>query len=158
MEDAASPSERLHHEPDGNFPNGVPNPLLVENRAITADAVREQGADLGIAWDGDFDRCFLFDHNGRYIEGYYIVGLLAASILAREPGGRVVHDPRLTWNTIEVVKEAGGVPVQSRSGHAFMKEVMRQEGGIPVQEEFQLKPVWIALRLKNECQTNFDFI
>ena len=118
---------KLQHEPDGNFPNGVPNPLLPENRKVTAEAVVREGADMGIAWDGDFDRCFLFDEKGGFIEGYYIVGLLARRILARHPGSRIVHDPRLTWNTVEVVQQAGGVPVQCKSGHAFMKEVMRRE-------------------------------
>ncbi len=118
---------KLNHAPDGHFPNGVPNPLLVENRKVTADAVLAERADVGIAWDGDFDRCFLFDHAGQFIEGYYIVGLLASQVLKRNPGARIVHDPRLTWNTIEMVREGGGVPVQSKSGHAFMKEVMRRE-------------------------------
>jgi phosphomannomutase/phosphomannomutase/phosphoglucomutase len=117
---------KLHHEPDGHFPNGVPNPLLPENRRTTADAVLEHRASAGVAWDGDFDRCFLFDERGSFVEGYYIVGLLAKSSLERHPGGRVVHDPRLTWNTIEIVREAGGEPVQSKSGHAFVKEVMRR--------------------------------
>jgi len=117
---------KLYHEPNGDFPNGVPNPLLPENREATSRAVRERGADAGIAWDGDFDRCFLFDESGAFVEGYYIVGLLAQSSLARHPGGRVVHDPRLTWNTIEIVRQAGGEPVQSKSGHAFIKEVMRR--------------------------------
>jgi len=117
---------KLFHEPDGHFPHGVPNPLLPDNRQVTSDAVRSHGASAGVAWDGDFDRCFLFDERGEFIEGYYIVGLLAQSILARFPGGRVVHDPRLTWNTIEIVREAGGEPVQSKSGHAFVKEVMRR--------------------------------
>ena len=121
---------KLHHEADGSFPNGVPNPLLVENRKSTVDAILSSGADAGIAWDGDFDRCFLFDETGGFIEGYYIVGLLAASILGRHPGGKVVHDPRLTWNTIEMVRAAGGVPVQSKSGHAFVKEVMRREDAV----------------------------
>ena len=121
---------KLLHEPDGTFPNGVPNPLLPDNREVTAAAVREHGADAGIAWDGDFDRCFLFDEKGGFIEGYYIVGLLAQSILRKNPGGKVVHDPRLTWNTIEVVSEAGGHPVQSKSGHAFVKDVMRREDAI----------------------------
>jgi phosphomannomutase/phosphomannomutase/phosphoglucomutase len=118
---------KLLHEPDGSFPNGVPNPLLEENRSLTAAAVVEHGADAGIAWDGDFDRCFFFDERGGFVEGYYIVGLLAAAALRRQPGARIVHDPRLVWNTIEVVREAGGVPVQCKSGHAFMKEVMRRE-------------------------------
>jgi len=116
---------RINHEPDGNFPNGIPNPLLPENRAATADAVREHGADFGIAWDGDFDRCFFFDHTGRFIEGYYLVGLLAQAALARHPGGKVVHDPRLVWNTVEMVEQAGGIPVLCKSGHAFIKEKMR---------------------------------
>lgn len=121
---------RICHEPDGNFPNGIPNPLLPENRAATADAVREHGADFGIAWDGDFDRCFFFDHTGRFIEGYYLVGLLAKAILARNPGGKVVHDPRLVWNTVEMVEQAGGVPVLCKSGHAFIKEKMRTEDAV----------------------------
>ncbi len=121
---------RICHEPDGNFPNGIPNPLLPENRAATAEAVREHGADFGIAWDGDFDRCFFFDHTGRFIEGYYLVGLLAKAILARNPGGKVVHDPRLVWNTVEMVEAAGGVPVLCKSGHAFIKEKMRAEDAV----------------------------
>ena len=121
---------RVFHEPDGNFPNGIPNPLLPENRAATADAVRAHGADFGIAWDGDFDRCFFFDHGGRFIEGYYLVGLLAKAILARHPGGKVVHDPRLVWNTVEMVEQAGGVPVLCKSGHAFIKEKMRAEDAV----------------------------
>jgi len=121
---------RICHEPDGRFPNGIPNPLLVENRELTARAVVEHGADFGIAWDGDFDRCFFFDHSGRFIEGYYLVGLLAQAILAKHPGGKIVHDPRLTWNTIEMVEAAGGVAVQCKSGHAFIKEVMRRENAV----------------------------
>lgn len=118
---------RVHHEPDGSFPHGVPNPLLPENRAVTRDAVLAAGADFGVAWDGDFDRCFLFDEQGGFIEGYYIVGLLAEALLARSPGARIVHDPRLTWNTREIVEARGGVPVQSKTGHAFIKERMRLE-------------------------------
>ena len=121
---------KLLHEPDGRFPNGVPNPLLPENRQLTAAAVVREGADLGVAWDGDFDRCFLFDEQGRFIEGYYIVGLLAAQMLERNPGGKVVHDPRLVWNTVEVVQQAGGIPVQCKSGHAFIKEAMRCEDAV----------------------------
>ncbi|MEL7186580.1 MAG: phosphomannomutase [Pseudomonadota bacterium] len=116
---------KLCNEPDGTFPNGIPNPMLEENQAVTANAVREHGADMGIAWDGDFDRCFLFDENGTFIEGYYIVGLLAESILAGNPGSKIVYDPRMTWNTIEIVADAGGRPVQSKSGHSFIKEKMR---------------------------------
>jgi len=120
----------LHHEPDGNFPNGVPNPILPENRAATADLVKETGADLGIAWDGDYDRCFFFDENGRFIEGYYIVGLLADQFLRKTGGGKVIHDPRLTWNTLELVKAAGGEAVQSKTGHAFIKQRMRDEDAV----------------------------
>lgn len=122
--------KRVHHEPDGNFPHGVPNPLLVENRQATRDAVLQFGAAMGVAWDGDFDRCFLFDEKGDFIEGYYIVGLLAESILSRHPGGKIVHDPRLIWNTLETVAAAGGIAVQSPSGHAFVKDVMRKEDAV----------------------------
>lgn len=121
---------KVHHEQDGTFPNGIPNPLLPENRAATAEAVKRYGADMGIAWDGDFDRCFLFDENGDFIEGYYIVGLLAEAFLKKCPGEKVIHDPRLTWNTIDVVLRAGGQPVQSKTGHAFIKERMRAENAI----------------------------
>jgi phosphomannomutase len=117
---------KVQHEPDGTFPNGVPNPLLPEGRTATIEAIKEHKADLGIAWDGDFDRCFLFDENGRFIEGYYIVGLLAAELLKTNSGALVVHDPRLTWNTVELVKAAGGQAIQSKSGHAFIKETMRE--------------------------------
>jgi phosphomannomutase len=121
---------KVLHEPDGSFPNGVPNPLLPENRAITRDAVRREGADLGIAWDGDFDRCFFFDEQGVFIEGYYIVGLLAEAFLRRDGAGKIVHDPRLTWNTLEVVAQWGGEAVQSKTGHAFIKERMREENAV----------------------------
>lgn len=121
---------RVNHEPDGSFPNGIPNPLLPGNRSATADAVRAHGADFGIAWDGDFDRCFLFDASGAFIEGYYIVGLLAAQLLEKHPGARIIHDPRLIWNTIDMVRQAGGVPVESKTGHAFIKERMRAEDAI----------------------------
>lgn len=118
---------KICHEPDGSFPNGIPNPMLVENRAMTAEAVVKHGADLGIAWDGDFDRCFLFDEQGRFIEGYYIVGLLAEAFLRKESGARIVHDPRLVWNTLDLVEQHGGVAVQTKAGHAFIKERMRAE-------------------------------
>jgi phosphomannomutase len=118
---------KLQHAADGTFPHGVPNPLLPENRQITSDAVRAHGADMGVAWDGDFDRCFFFDERGEFIEGYYIVGLLAEAMLALHPGSRIVHDPRLTWNTIDVVRQHGGIPVQCKTGHAFIKERMRAE-------------------------------
>lgn len=118
---------KINHEPDGSFPNGIPNPILEENRHHTADAVKAHNADFGIAWDGDFDRCFLFDENGQFIEGYYIVGLLAEAFLAKESGGKVIHDPRLTWNTIDICEASGGQAIQSKCGHAFIKEIMRSE-------------------------------
>ncbi|MGH8289011.1 MAG: phosphomannomutase [Steroidobacteraceae bacterium] len=121
---------KVNHQPDGTFPNGIPNPMLEENRAATADVVRRAGADLGLAWDGDYDRCFFFDEQGRFIEGYYLVGLLAEVFLAREQGGRIVHDPRLTWNTIDLVRRLGGEPVLCKSGHAFIKQKMREVDGI----------------------------
>lgn len=121
---------KVHHEADGTFPHGIPNPLLPENRADTRDAVLAHHADMGIAWDGDFDRCFLFDENGEFIEGYYIVGLLAEAFLQKHTGAKIIHDPRLTWNTIDVVQAAGGVPIQSKTGHAFIKERMRLEDAI----------------------------
>jgi phosphomannomutase len=121
---------KVHHEPDARFPNGIPNPILPENRAQTADVVIAKGADMGIAWDGDFDRCFLFDENGQFIEGYYIVGLLAEAFLHKQSGARVIHDPRLTWNTVDLVASAGGVPVLSKTGHAFIKERMRLEDAV----------------------------
>jgi phosphomannomutase len=121
---------KVHNEPDGTFPHGIPNPLLPENRADTRDAVLAHNADMGIAWDGDFDRCFLFDEAGEFIEGYYIVGLLAEAFLQQHQGAKIIHDPRLTWNTIDVVQAAGGEPIQSKTGHAFIKERMRLEDAI----------------------------
>lgn len=121
---------KVQHEADGSFPHGVPNPLLPENREITANAVRTHGADMGIAWDGDFDRCFFFDEQGDFIEGYYLVGLLAQAILAKSPGGKIIHDPRLTWNTREIVSASGGIPVMCKTGHAFIKERMRAENAV----------------------------
>ena len=121
---------KIQHQADGLFPNGVPNPLLPECRSATIEAIAEHNADLGLAWDGDFDRCFLFDHNGRFIEGYYIVGLLAEALLQQNPGGKIVHDPRLVWNTRELVAQSGGESVQSKAGHAFIKETMREVNAI----------------------------
>jgi len=121
---------KVHHEQDGNFPHGVPNPLLVENRESTIKAIADNKADLGIAWDGDFDRCFFFDDKGTFIEGYYIVGLLAEAFLLKNPGASVVHDPRLTWNTVEIAEAAGGKAIQSKTGHAFIKERMRLEDAV----------------------------
>ena len=121
---------KIHHEPDGRFPNGIPNPLVLENRSVTADAVIAHSADMGIAWDGDFDRCFMFDETGKFIEGYYITGILAEAFLRKHPGEKIIHDPRLTWNTVDVVYRNGGTPIQSRTGHAFIKERMRRENAI----------------------------
>lgn len=121
---------KVHHEADGNFPNGIPNPLLPENRAATRDAVLAHQANMGIAWDGDFDRCFLFDETGQFIEGYYIVGLLAQAFLLKHPGEKIIHDPRLTWNTIDMVKQSQGQPIQTKCGHAFIKEQMRRDNAI----------------------------
>lgn len=121
---------KINNQPDGNFPNGIPNPILFENRAPTIDAVLENKADIGIAWDGDFDRCFLVDEKGNFIEGYYIVGLLAEAFLKKTPGAKIVHDPRLTWNTIDVANQGGGEAIQSKTGHAFIKERMRTEDAV----------------------------
>src|SRR5256714_14628388 len=120
---------KVNHAPDGPFPNGIPNPVLLENQAATADVVRSSKADIGLAWDGDYDRCFFFDERGTFIEGYYLVGLLAEMFLKREPGARIVHDPRLTWNTIDIVTRNGGQPVLCKSGHAFIKAKMREVDG-----------------------------
>ena len=121
---------KVHHQPDGNFPHGVPNPLLPDNREDTAKAVRESGADAGVAWDGDFDRCFMFDEQGNFIEGYYMVGFLAKAFLSKKAGEKIIYDPRLTWNTEEIVRENGGVPIMSKSGHAFIKQKMREENAV----------------------------
>jgi len=117
---------KINHGPDGTFPNGIPNPMLEENREMTSAAVRSSKADVGLAWDGDYDRCFFFDEHGGFIEGYYLVGLLAEMFLKREKGARIVHDPRLTWNTIDIVKRNGGEAVLCKSGHAFIKQKMRE--------------------------------
>jgi phosphomannomutase len=121
---------KVQHEPDGPFPNGVPNPMLVENHRAPVEALKLRGADLAISWDGDYDRCFLIDEHGGFIEGYYIVGLLASVFLQRHPGSRIVHDPRLTWNTLDIVEHGGGEAIQSKSGHAFIKAKMREVDGI----------------------------
>lgn len=121
---------KVFHDPDSNFPNGVPNPLLPENRQPTTDAIKKYNADLGVAWDGDYDRCFFFDEMGNFIEGYYIVGLLAKSILKTNPGGKIVHDPRLIWNTIDIVTKSGGQAIVSKSGHAFIKQKMREVNSV----------------------------
>ncbi|GEA13276.1 phosphomannomutase CpsG [Alteromonas sp. KUL49] len=121
---------KVHHQPDGTFPNGIPNPLLPENRADTAEAVKAHGADFGIAWDGDFDRCFLFDADGEFIEGYYIVGLLAEAFIEKNNDCKVIYDPRVYWNTEDIVARAGGTPIKSKTGHAFIKERMRKEDAV----------------------------
>ncbi|MCP4070746.1 MAG: phosphomannomutase CpsG [Hyphomicrobiales bacterium] len=121
---------KIHHQPDGNFPNGIPNPLLPENRHSTAQAVTKHRADIGLAWDGDFDRCFFFDEEGNFIEGYYIVGLLAEAFLRKYPGEKIIYDPRLTWNTINIVKQSDGIPVLSKTGHIFIKQRMRKENAV----------------------------
>ncbi len=121
---------KIFPEPDGSFPNGIPNPLLPENRGVTIEAVISHKADVGIAWDGDCDRCFFFDETGEFIEGYYLVGFLAQAFLRERPGSKIVHDPRLIWNTIEIVREHGGTPIMSKSGHAFIKDRMRREDAV----------------------------
>ncbi len=129
LERRGSPVEaiRKHHSPDGTFPNGIPNPLLPENRGATADAVVSSGAEMGVAWDGDFDRCFFFDGEGRFVDGEYVVALLAESVLAREPGATIVHDPRVVWATEDAVARSGGKACASRTGHAHLKAAMRAE-------------------------------
>ena len=121
---------KVFHDPDPTFPNGIPNPLLLENRQVTTDAVLKHKADLGIAWDGDFDRCFFFDEKGEFIEGYYIVGLLAEAFLKKSPNEKIIFDPRLTWNTIDIVTKTNGIPIMSKTGHAFIKERMRKENAV----------------------------
>ena len=121
---------RMHHAPDGSFPHGIPNPLLPENQPVTAQAVVAAGADFGVAWDGDFDRCFFFDAAGAFVPGEYVVGLLAAAFLAKEPGATIIHDPRVIWNTQDVVAQAGGRAVMARTGHAFLKQAMRDTGAV----------------------------
>ena len=117
-------------DPDGSFPNGIPNPLLIEQREDTSKKVIEYQADLGVAWDGDFDRCFFYDNEGNFVEGYYLVGLFAEYILSKHPGEKIIHDPRLVWATKSVVEKAGGIAIQSKAGHSFIKQRMRQENAI----------------------------
>ncbi len=121
---------RLHHTPDGSFPHGIPNPLLPENQPVTAQAVRAAGADMGVAWDGDFDRCFFFDATGAFVPGEYVVGLLAETFLAKEPGAAIVHDPRVIWNTQDLVARAGGRAIAAPTGHAFLKQALRDTGAV----------------------------
>ena len=121
---------RVHHEPDHTFPNGIPNPLLPENHATTGDVVVTENADFGVAFDGDFDRCFLFDAHGKFVPGEYVVGLLASIFLEKENGGKIVHDPRVIWNTQDIVAENGGIAIQSKTGHSFIKQTMRAHGAV----------------------------
>jgi len=132
LDELGAPLEfiRVHHEPDATFPNGIPNPLLPENHAATGDVVRLQGADFGVAFDGDFDRCFLFDGDGKFVPGEYVVGLLASIFLQRERGGKIVHDPRVIWNSIDIINSLNGVAIQSKTGHAFIKQAMRREEAV----------------------------
>ena len=121
---------RINHTPDHTFPNGIPNPLLPKNHLATAKVVKEVQADFGIAFDGDFDRCFFFDGHGRFIKGEFIIGLLAEIFLQREAGARIVHDPRVIWNIQNIVDHKDGVAVQSKTGHAFIKHTMRKHRAI----------------------------
>ena len=120
----------VHHNPDPSFPNGIPNPLLEENRSSTTDIVIGEKADFGVAFDGDFDRCFFFDQYGDFIPGEYVVGLLAELFLSREQKATIIHDPRVIWNTIDVVSKCGGYAVVSKTGHSFVKAAMRATGAI----------------------------
>lgn len=121
---------RIHHTPDATFPNGIPNPLLPENHAVTADVVKAEEADFGVAFDGDFDRCFFFDETGQFVAGEYVVGLLASIFLEKEVGAKFVHDPRAIWNTQDIVAQKGGVAVLSKAGHAFIKQTMRSHEAV----------------------------
>jgi phosphomannomutase len=121
---------RVHHTPDATFPNGIPNPLLPENHATTADVVKAEKADFGVAFDGDFDRCFFFDETGQFVPGEYVVGLLATIFLEKEAGAKIVHDPRVIWNTQDLVAHKGGIAVQSKTGHAFIKQTMRSHEAV----------------------------
>ena len=120
----------LHHTPDGSFPNGIPNPMIEANRLATQQAVLENKADLGIAFDGDFDRCFLFDENGVFIDGSYIVGMLAQAFLNKYPNESIVYDPRVVYNTEAVIEAHNGNAVISKSGHSFIKQIMRDSGAV----------------------------
>ena len=122
--------EYLNHEPDSSFPNGIPNPLLPEKRAETANLVKETGADFGVAFDGDFDRCFLFDENGFYVDNEYVIALIAAAFCSSEPGSKIIHDAKVIWNIRETVSTSGGKPIISRTGHSFMKHSMRSYDAI----------------------------
>jgi phosphomannomutase len=130
--DLGAPLEfiRMHHAPDATFPNGIPNPLLSENHSATADVVKAEKADFGVAFDGDFDRCFFFDEGGQFVPGEYVVGLLATIFLEKEAGAKIVHDPRVIWNTQDIVAKNGGIALQSKTGHAFIKQTMRSQEAV----------------------------
>ena len=121
---------KIHHAPDGSFPNGIPNPMITANQKVSSDAVIEHSADFGVAFDGDFDRCFLFDENGRFIDGAYVVGMLAQAFLDKHAGASIVYDPRVIYNTEHVISAMEGVPQMSKSGHSFIKQTMRATGAI----------------------------
>lgn len=122
--------ERMHHEPDATFPNGIPNPLLPENQPPTAAQVKATGADMGVAWDGDFDRCFLCDEAGEFVEGEFVVALLARSFLQLHPGAHIVHDTRVAWNSRKCIAQAGGTAIASPTGHSLIKALMRKEDAV----------------------------
>lgn len=117
-------------EPDSSFPYGIPNPLLPENQSITCNSVKTEKADMGVAFDGDFDRCFFFDETGRFIPGEYMVGLLANKFLEKERKAKIVHDPRLVFNTLDIVSRKQGIAVQSRTGHQYIKDTMRKSRAV----------------------------
>lgn len=121
---------RLHAVPDGSFPHGAPNPLLPEQREAAAQAVRKYGADLGVAWDGDFDRCFFYDERGNFVDSCYMVGFLAQAFLKKHGSECIVHDPRCVWNTIELTNAYGGTAVICQGGHALIKAKMRETGAV----------------------------
>jgi phosphomannomutase len=121
---------RCYFEPDGTFPNHEPNPLLPENREFIIRKTREEGADFGVAFDGDADRCFFVDDTGEFVPGDFTTALFAESILEREPGGKVIYDVRASWAVPEAIRNAGGEPLVNRVGHAFIKQRMREEGAV----------------------------
>ena len=120
----------VDHNPDSSFPNGIPNPLLKENQKKTGKIVRKEGADFGVAFDGDFDRCFLFDNLGNFVPGEYLVGILAKEFLQNHPGAKIICDPRVVWNTIDVAHCYGGQALLSKTGHTYVKRAMRDSNAI----------------------------
>ena len=121
---------RCYFEPDGTFPNHEPNPLLPENREFIVERMREAEADLGVAYDGDADRCFFVDDTGEFVPGDFVTALLAQSVLEKNPGGKVIYDVRASWAVPKTIEEAGGVPLINRVGHAYIKHRMREEGAV----------------------------